>query len=70
MVALRKEYENQCKEMRAVLARNVEFSQTITIYQQELWESSMKLQASEELGLRQKIAVQSFFFSINNQGVV
>jgi hypothetical protein len=56
--------------MRAVLARNVEFSQTITIYQQKLRESSMKLQASEELGLQQKIAVQSFFFSINNQGVV
>ncbi|KAH9561102.1 hypothetical protein CY35_05G001400 [Sphagnum magellanicum] len=55
MVALRKEYENQCKEMRAVLARNVEFSQTITIYQQKLWESSMKLQAFEELGYRQKI---------------
>ncbi|KAH9555149.1 hypothetical protein CY35_08G099600 [Sphagnum magellanicum] len=57
MVALRKEYENQCKEMRAVLAKNVEISQTITIYQQKLWESSMKLQAFEELGLQQKIAV-------------
>jgi len=53
-----------------VLARNVEFSETVTIYQQKLWESSMKLQASEELGLRQKIAIQSFFFSSNNQGVV
>jgi hypothetical protein len=56
--------------MRAVLARNVEFSQTITIYQQKLWESSMKLQAFEELGLWQKIVVQSFFFLSNNQGVV
>jgi hypothetical protein len=56
--------------MQAVLARNVEVFQTITIYQQKFWESSMKLQASEELGLRQKIAVQSFFFSSNNQGIV
>jgi hypothetical protein len=43
--------------MRAVFVRNVEFSQTITIYQQKLRKSSMKLQAFEELGLRQKIAV-------------
>jgi hypothetical protein len=43
--------------MRVVLARNVEFSQTITIYQHKLWESSTKLQAFEELGLWQKIAV-------------
>jgi len=56
--------------MRAVLARNVEFFQTIKMYQQKLRESSMKLQASEELGLRNKIAVQFFFFSSNNQGVV
>jgi hypothetical protein len=40
------------------------------ISNKKLWESSMKLQASKELSLRQKIAVQSFLFSSNNQGIV
>jgi hypothetical protein len=56
--------------MRAILAKNVEFFQTTIIYWQKLWESSMKLQTFEELGLQQKIVVQSFLFSSNNQGVV
>ncbi|CAM6020254.1 unnamed protein product [Sphagnum balticum] len=57
VILLRKEIENQCKEMSTVLARNVEFSQAITDYQQKLQESSQKLQASEELVHRQNIEV-------------
>ncbi|KAH9575892.1 hypothetical protein CY35_01G134800 [Sphagnum magellanicum] len=57
VILLRKEIENQCKEMSTVLARNVEFSQAITDYQQKLQESSQKLQASEELVHWQNIEV-------------
>jgi nucleoprotein TPR len=57
LISLRRETENQRKEMGTVLARNMEFSQAIIDYQRKLRESSQKLQASEELGHRQSIEV-------------
>jgi hypothetical protein len=52
--------------MSTVFARNVEFSQAITDYQQKLQESSQKLQASEELVHQQNIEVEFFLFLSNN----
>uniref|UniRef100_A0A7I4FVD3 Nucleoprotein TPR/MLP1 domain-containing protein n=1 Tax=Physcomitrium patens TaxID=3218 RepID=A0A7I4FVD3_PHYPA len=50
-----RETENQRKEMETVLARNMEFSQTITDYQRRLRESAQKLQAAEDLARRRSI---------------
>lgn len=49
----------QRKEMDSVLSRNMEFSQTITNYQQRLREGSQKLHAAEELANKLKIEVIS-----------
>lgn len=52
-----KESENQRKEMDAVLARNVEFSQMITEYQRRLRENSEYTQSVEENSRRLSIEV-------------
>ncbi|KAL3677732.1 hypothetical protein R1sor_020688 [Riccia sorocarpa] len=57
MSALMKEAENRRREMEGVLTRNMEFSQTITDYQQRLRESSQKMQAAEELAHKLKIEI-------------
>lgn len=43
--------------MEIVLARNMEFSQTITDYQRRLRESAQKLQAAEDVARRHLIEV-------------
>ncbi|BBN02351.1 nucleoprotein TPR [Marchantia polymorpha subsp. ruderalis] len=55
MTSLTREAENRRREMDGVLSRNMEFSQTITNYQQRLRESSQKMQAAEELVHKLKI---------------
>lgn len=47
----------QRKEMEIVLARNMEFSQTITDYQRRLREGAQKLQAAEDVARRRSIEV-------------
>jgi nucleoprotein TPR len=53
--SLMRETENQRKEMETVLARNMEFSQTITDYQRRLREGAQKLQAAEDVARRRSI---------------
>ncbi|MCO5577127.1 hypothetical protein L7F22_030950 [Adiantum nelumboides] len=52
-----KESENQRKEMDAVLARNVEFSQIITDYQKRLRENAEHVQSVEEKSRRLSVEV-------------
>lgn len=52
---LMRETENRRKEMESVLARNMEFSQTIADYQRRLRENAQKLQAAEDLARRRSI---------------
>lgn len=53
--SLMRETENKRKEMETVLARNMEFSQTITDYQRRLREGAQKLQAAEDVARRRSI---------------